>query len=335
MDQLSEDETVLVQEYIEPHLIHNRKYHMRIHALVTSIEPLRIYLYNEGSVKIAPKEYSPDNLDDISKHVSELGKDGKTNNEHDWLLEEYWAYMSTKGIDMNSQLGKIKDLVIKTMIMGEKYFNTQLGRSVTSHYSRYQLFGFDIMMDKDLNPWLLEVEPNPTTFAKGERGEDVATNMLTETLNLARIHLPENLSEDMQKNIAETFKIVDEKAITFDPRLYELELNKNDRIKHRVFLKDADNRGYLNTILDMLTPGDVRILISAEDELEIANNFERIYPTDKTFSYNKYFDEMRYYNMLMDAWETRFGSDRGTGVEILKYLASMNNHLSVEGENEV
>jgi hypothetical protein len=48
----------VVQHYIErPHLINNKKYDMRIYVAVTSFDPLRIYVYEEGLCRFATHDY--------------------------------------------------------------------------------------------------------------------------------------------------------------------------------------------------------------------------------------------------------------------------------------
>ena len=45
---------ILVSEYISnPHLINNFKYDLRIYIVVTSYDPLRIYMFQEGLTRFA------------------------------------------------------------------------------------------------------------------------------------------------------------------------------------------------------------------------------------------------------------------------------------------
>ena len=105
-----------------------------------------------------------------------------------------------------------------------------------------------------------------------------------------------------------------------DRRLYARELSKSERAKQDKFLSiynsigayaaetggsDAGDNGqgvdegarrslYLESILESLTPDDVRFLIRAEDELAQATHFTRIFPTRDTHKYFKYFETQRY-----------------------------------------
>ena len=46
------------QDYIgAPHLINGKKYDMRIYALVSSFDPLRVYIFYEGLVRFATHDY--------------------------------------------------------------------------------------------------------------------------------------------------------------------------------------------------------------------------------------------------------------------------------------
>ena len=41
-----------------PHTLRGRKYDLRIYVAVTSFDPLKVYLFHEGLVRMATQEYS-------------------------------------------------------------------------------------------------------------------------------------------------------------------------------------------------------------------------------------------------------------------------------------
>ena len=57
---LSATDSMLVQEYLaKPFLIDNFKFDLRIYILVTSMDPLRVFMYKDGLVRLSTKEYQP------------------------------------------------------------------------------------------------------------------------------------------------------------------------------------------------------------------------------------------------------------------------------------
>ena len=63
----------VVQEYIsEPHLIDGKKYDCRIYVAVTSFDPLRAYLYEEGLVRFATSNYKAEHTGKSIRNRSSL-----------------------------------------------------------------------------------------------------------------------------------------------------------------------------------------------------------------------------------------------------------------------
>ena len=56
-------------------------------------------------------------------------------------------------------------------------------------------------------------------------------------------------------------------------------LNNENHLNPTSSSGDLDRSVYLDTILEQLTPDDVRVLIRSEDELAQATHFSRIFPT--------------------------------------------------------
>lgn len=85
----------------------------------------------------------------------------------------------------------------------------------------------------------------------------------------------------------------------------------------------------MKSILENLTPDDIRCLLIAEDELARSAPLERIFPAANTYKYLNFTESPRYYNRLLDAWETRYGNCRQEGIKVLTRHCEAKTHLIV------
>ena len=69
----------------------------------------------------------------------------------------------------------------------------------------------------------------------------------------------------------------------------------------------------MNTIIDILTPDDIRILIESIDEDSRKGGFQRVFPTPSTHKYLRYFENQRYYNLFLDQWCQKFNRIEAKG----------------------
>ena len=131
--QIPKMRPLIVQKYVaRPHLINETKYDLRIYVLLTSLHPLRIYLYDEGLVRFASNPYRSDSksLSDVFTHLTNYSinknsssycpnEDSEVRQGHKWTLSSLWQHFSEQGIDNKPVIESIKDLVIKTIISAE------------------------------------------------------------------------------------------------------------------------------------------------------------------------------------------------------------------------
>ena len=78
---LSLDESLIVSRYIQdPYLINGLKFDLRLYVLITSFEPLRIYLYEEGLVRFASEKYANGFKDNRFIHLTNYSVNKKNEN---------------------------------------------------------------------------------------------------------------------------------------------------------------------------------------------------------------------------------------------------------------
>lgn len=67
-DKLPSQDHLIVQEYIEkPFLMEGYKFDLRIYILVTSCDPLKIFLYHDGLVRMGTEKYIPPNESNLTQ----------------------------------------------------------------------------------------------------------------------------------------------------------------------------------------------------------------------------------------------------------------------------
>nr|XP_045584027.1 tubulin monoglutamylase TTLL4-like isoform X1 [Procambarus clarkii]XP_045584028.1 tubulin monoglutamylase TTLL4-like isoform X1 [Procambarus clarkii] len=341
--QVPTDSPVVVQRYISrPYLINDTKFDIRIYVLVTSFHPLRIYLYQDGLVRFASVQYNnaSTSLNDRYMHLTNYSVNKSSSSYthnvdagqcqgHKWTIKSLWGYLKARGVDTSALWTRIADLVIKTVVSGEHDIVVRTRKNVRSRYSCHELFGFDVIIDERLRPWLLEVNISPSLHSASPLDHSVKGPLIADLLNMVAFHIPDKLSQQQQMNLLGEFNLDDKvSGLCLDRRLYTRLLTPEEQVKH-IQVNGMPRSEYLVSTIENLTSDDVRHLLTAEDELQRAGKFMRIFPTAETYPYFGFLDKPRYYNRLMDAWENAYASCKEKAIERLESLCAEKFHLRV------
>lgn len=341
--QVPTDSSIVVQRYISrPYLINDTKFDMRIYVLVTSFHPLRIYIYQDGLVRFASVQYNnaSTSLSDRYMHLTNYSvnksSSSYTHNAdagqcqgHKWTIKSLWGYLKAKGVDTSALWSRIADLAIKTVISGEHDIVVRTRKNVRSRYSCHELFGFDVIIDERLRPWLLEVNISPSLHSASPLDHSVKGPLIADLLNMVAFHIPDKLSQQQQVNLLKEFNLGEKvSGLCLDRRIYTRLLTAEEQLKH-IQVNGMPRSQYLVFATEDLTPDDVRHLLTAEDELHRAGKFMRVFPTAETHPYFGLMDKPRYYNRLMDAWENAYANCREKAIERLEALCAEKFHLRV------
>lgn len=84
-------------------------------------------------------------------------------------------------------MSEIKDVIVKTMISAEPSITSNMMRATKHRNICFELFGFDIILDHRLKPWLLEVNVSPSLSSSSPLDKQIKTTLLCDTLNLIGI----------------------------------------------------------------------------------------------------------------------------------------------------
>ncbi|EDO42060.1 predicted protein, partial [Nematostella vectensis] len=163
---LTYDSAAVVQRYISsPLLICGYKFDLRLYVLVTSFHPLCIYVYHEGMVRFSTEKFDLSTLSNLFSHLtnSSINKQGpsysldkeRIGTGCKWTLSQLRAYFHQHNIGDGMLWHRINTIIILTLL-------TQAPEVSKSCTNCFELYGFDILIDENLKPWLLEVNFSPS-----------------------------------------------------------------------------------------------------------------------------------------------------------------------------
>ncbi|XP_037515836.2 polyglutamylase complex subunit TTLL1 [Rhipicephalus sanguineus] len=152
----------VVCRYVHPPLlVGGRKFDLRLYVLVTFFQPLRAYLYRKGFCRFCQLHYRTKGLDNPFVHLTNVSVQrhgGRYNQSHGgkWSLSSLEMFVrGTRGSVSAARLRQdLKDLVVHSL--------TAVAPSMTSDWHCFEVYGYDVLLDEQLRPWLLEVNASPS-----------------------------------------------------------------------------------------------------------------------------------------------------------------------------
>lgn len=209
-------EKMICQVYISrPFLIDGYKFDLRVYTLLTSCDPLRIYIYNEGLVRFATSRYHEPtgvNSSNVFMHLTNyaVNKHSRTYNSDDESgskrkLSWFNTYMRALGHDVTRLWQRIDDVIIKTVFSALPILRHSYHACFPNHDlvpACCELLGMDIILDRHLCPQLLEVNHSPSFHTDTVLDYEVKENLLTDMfsmLNLDHCDKRKILKEDRKR----------------------------------------------------------------------------------------------------------------------------------------
>jgi len=221
-----------------------------------------------------------------------------------WSLQQLRQFLEARGVNYKLMMTRINDLIVKTFVAVEPVMvsafhaganftgssDTQAWRGNGPNQTCFEIYGMDVLVDADLQPWLLEVNVCPSFSSSSPLDKRIKTQLIADTLTLVGL-CPYDNSDVSQ-------------ALRDDRGCQKL------TAKHQSSAKSHTVRSVMTSPLSELGEAEWGQILDAHDENMRCGGFERIFPTKETADrYGHMFQVPRYSNLILARWLKEGGAD--------------------------
>uniref|UniRef100_A0A4W5KL88 Tubulin--tyrosine ligase-like protein 5 n=1 Tax=Hucho hucho TaxID=62062 RepID=A0A4W5KL88_9TELE len=308
-NQIPMDENILVSRYINnPLLIDDFKFDVRLYVLVTSYDPLTIYLYEEGLARFATVKYDcgTKNIKNQFMHLTNYSVNKKSSNYvscddpevedygNKWSMSAMLRYLKQEGKDTTLLMSQVEDLVIKAVLSAELQIATACKMFVPHRNNCFELYGFDVLIDSNLKPWLLEVNLSPSLACDAPLDLKIKASMISDMFSIVGFVCQDPLLRQPRSE-----------RLAMDPGLkypahkaqWQRPLSANNTDTDGPKEKPGSKQG--DSTLG-LTAEELKVLRRIREEHERRGGFIRIFPTPETWElYSGYLEYKTSMNSML------------------------------------
>ena len=183
----------IIQKHIDaPLLLNKKKSEIRVYWLVLSLEPLSAIMYTEPIVRLSSENYVEGDYANPLRHITNVYQQKKYNKQFDgrdlkWTMDMCKEEALRLGLTDNEYfvedelIPKIRKALTyvlrsaKQNMLSSSLYNSH---AQLSSFNYFGLYGCDIMLDRNLDPWVLEVQKGPGLSFSHEHKAKVLLPML-------------------------------------------------------------------------------------------------------------------------------------------------------------
>lgn len=255
-------------------------------------------------------KFSPDfveNMDgkDATTKLEEKDSTGEDALPSKLTLQDLREYFEDLNLDYDELSSRINELVIKTLIAVEPQLRAEwctilgdetrgwnaTGENGARATSCFELYGFDVLVDSNLKPWLIEVNIKPSLASSSPLDVRIKSKLVADLLTLVGLQPPQPLWNwwyaDVHRQHHSTIELSDE--------------DLKDRAEGLAHCSDPRTA---IASFDRLA-WDICVQVLEEDMR--SGGLQRIFPCADAAKYAHFFEQISYANLVLWKWEESGG----------------------------
>jgi len=179
-------EPYIISKYInDPLLVGGKKFDLRVYVLVTNYRPLKAYLYRGGFCRFCVEQYSSNvaEIDNVFVHLTNVAVQKNAEDYNDrhggkWDIHDLLLFVEgTRGAVARDKLMTEMEAVLVHSLKAVQ------GVMINDRHC-FEMYGFDILLDASLKPWLLEVNASPSLSTTTDADRILKTRLIHDMLGI-------------------------------------------------------------------------------------------------------------------------------------------------------
>lgn len=225
-------ESYVISRYIDnPLLIGSKKFDLRLYVLITSFRPLKAYLFKLGFCRFCTVKYdtSVQELDNMYVHLTNVSvqKHGdEYNSKHGGKLsvQNLRLYLeSTRGKAVTEKLfANISWCIVHSL--------KAVAPVMANDRHCFECYGYDIIIDNKLKPWLIEVNASPSLTSTTVNDRILKYKLID---NILSVVLPPDGMPDVKWNKSPSLEALGNFELLLDEELAAQDEREGSSNKYR------------------------------------------------------------------------------------------------------
>lgn len=195
----------VVSRYIDnPMLVGGKKFDLRLYILITNYKPLRIWKYENGFARFCNETYDTncDDPENMYAHLTNVAIQ-KTSDKYSESHGGKWSLESVQiFIELNYGRKKVKKLLEDMQNIYIQSAKSVQGVIFNDKHC-FEMYGFDIMIDANCKPWLIEINSSPAQTTTTKEDKIMKKELLNDIFNIV---IPHDWLKNKHKVGADTCK---------------------------------------------------------------------------------------------------------------------------------